>query len=268
MDKALFNKFRDIVYEKSGIYLKDGKETLVSARLAKRMRTLGIPDYQQYFEYIINDKNGNETVQFIDAISTNVTSFFRDKNHFDFLRPRISEWAAKGQRRFRFWSAGCSSGEEPYSLAISFLETLRDMSPDMKILATDISTRILAQAGNGVYTEKKLGAVPKYLKGKYFTRKKEGGEYQFTANSMLKKHIVFRRLNLSAPPFPMSGPLDAIFCRNVMIYFDENVRTPLIHEFSRLLRPDGYLIVGPSESLTGIVSDFRPVQPSIYTKRG
>lgn len=266
MDQKLFKKFRDIIYEKSGICLKEGKETLVSGRLAKRIRQLDIPDYKTYLDYLINDKSGNEIIHFLDVISTNVTSFFRDPNHFDFIAPRLREWAEAGQNRFRIWSAGCSSGEEPYSLAITFFENVSRASVDMKILATDLSSRILAKATNGTYESKKVETISKALIHRYFIRRKTPEGETFSVNSRLKDRIVFHRLNLSTPPFPMKGPLDVIFCRNVMIYFDDSVRSRLISEFHRLLRPDGFLVIGPSESITGIANNFRPLRPSIYMK--
>ncbi len=268
MNKTTFNKFRKIVYDECGISLRDNKEALVQARVAKRMRALGIDDYRAYLEFLESDKTGTELIQFLDAISTNVTSYFREPDHFQFVDKTFSQWLAEGQRRFRFWSAACSSGEEPYSLAITLQETLNGKAyVDAKILATDISTRVLDACREARYAKDKLKTVPATLKERYFERDiDEEKNVFYTAKSALKNLIVFKRLNLSTPPFPMRGPMDIIFCRNVMIYFDNDVRAKLLADMYRLLKPGGYLLVGHAESLTGMVSDFRVVRPSIYVK--
>lgn len=266
MDKTVFNKFRDIIYQTSGIALNDKKEALVSARIAKRIRTLGLGDHRDYLRYVIEDKTGEEIVHMLDVISTNVTHFFRESHHFDLLADLMKTWLGKGARRFRFWSAGCSSGEEPYSMAITLHETTGGYNPDMKILATDISTRILAKCVNGAYDAKRMESVSPLFRDRYFEKERMGESNMYMVKPGLKQMIIFKRLNLSVTPFPMSGPMDAIFCRNVMIYFDNNVRLSLLNEFYRLLKPGGYLMVGHAESLTGLLSGFKPVMPSVYVK--
>ncbi len=266
MEKRMFDRLRAIIYENSGISLHDGKEALVSARLRKRMRVLGIHDYGEYVDRIFNDGDGAETVGLIDAISTNVTSFFREPVHFDFLGKVMSDWLKQGKSRFRFWSAACSSGEEAYSLAMTLLETVGDRPVDMRILATDISTQAVAKGRAGTYDEQKMSPVPPHLKARYFERSKSRSGVAYTATEALRKPVLFRRLNLSAPPFPMNGPMDAIFCRNVLIYFDQRTRRALLEEARRLLKKGGYLMVGHAESLTGTISDLKPVRPSIYVK--
>ncbi len=266
MDSTTFIKFRNIVYEKSGITLKEGKEALVCARVGKRMRALNIDDYRAYLRYVSRDENSGEVVHLIDAISTNVTSFFREADNIDFFGKAVSNWFEQGQRRFRFWSSACSSGEEPYSIAITLDEILKDQNADKKILATDISTRILDMAKAGKYSPKQIDTVPLNQRERYFNVSRYDHTTTYSVKDSLKKGIVFARLNLSSPPFPMSGPFDAIFCRNVMIYFDNVVRKNLIDEIHRLLKPGGYLIVGSAESLTGMVSGFKSVKSSIYIK--
>lgn len=267
MDRRLFDKLRSIIYEKSGIALHEGKEALVCARLRKRMRVLGIQDYREYVSRVSNDEDGAETIGLIDAISTNVTSFFREPVHFDFLGKAMSDWLKAGKKRFRFWSAACASGEEPYSIAMTLLETVKDQCVDMRILATDISTQALEKGMRGAYEEQKISPVPPHLRTRYFERLKSQNGAFFAVTETLAKPILFRRLNLSATPFPMSGPMDAIFCRNVLIYFDQKTRRNLLDEAYRLLKKGGYLMVGHAESLTGMISDFRPVRPSIYVKQ-
>ena len=267
MDKKTFEKFREIVYAKSGISLNDSKVALVTARVGKRMRALGIENHRTYLERVIKDESGEEVVHLLDAISTNVTHFFREANHFSFLESVYREWVKAGQRRFRMWSAACSTGEEPYSMLMTMLSAVDHVNLDLKLLATDISTRVLSASMAGEYTEERIKNVPKNLLHKYFEPRRAGNEKRYVAKGVLKNYVVFRRLNLNEPPFPMRGPLDIIFCRNVMIYFDNVVRKQLLDEMYRLLKPGGYLMVGHAESLTGIVSDFKPVRPSIYVKK-
>lgn len=267
MEQRVFEKFRDLIYEKSGITLGPQKVSLVSARIAKRMRTLSIEKHEDYLKYVLQDESGDELIQLLDCISTNVTSFFRESQHFDFLSSVLSAWRAKGQSRYRLWCAASSTGEEPYSIAMIASEALK-MSPcDVRILATDISTRVLELCLRGHYPEARVEPVPRALRDRYFRKSVENAEKVFIVADELRRLITFRRLNLATPPFPMRGPLDVIFCRNVMIYFDDQVRSRLIEEAYRLLRPGGYFIVGHSESLTRCNSKFQIVQPSIYQKQ-
>jgi chemotaxis protein methyltransferase CheR len=265
LDRKVFDRFRSLVYEKSGIALSDQKEALVSARVSKQMRALGLADYGAYYNYVASDQTGQEIVRLIDAISTNVTSFYREPEHFTFLSETISKWADSGQRRFRLWSAAASTGEEPYTIAITLQECL-GQGADVKLLATDISTRVLEKCRIGKYEDRKLQTVPGHLRERYFTRTKEGDGVFYTANNAIRNMISFKRLNLSTLPFPMRGPMDVVFCRNVMIYFDNTVRSRLLGEIHRLLRPGGYLLVGHAESLTGMMSSFKTVKPSVYIK--
>lgn len=267
MNIKTFNSYRELIYDKSGISLSDGKEALVSARVGKRMRALGINDHQEYLRHVMQDDSGQEVVHLLDAISTNVTHFFREPDHFDFLELVVKKWLASGQSRFRIWCAASSTGEEPYTIAMTLLESI-DRNCDTKILATDISTRVLEEGRRGVYQANKLNQVPKVLKERYFDRNPKPGANTYTAKSVLKNMITFKRLNLSTPPFPMRGPLDMVFCRNVMIYFDSHVRRLLLEEIHRLLKPRGYLIVGHAESLIGFTEGFSSIQPSVYVKVG
>ncbi len=266
MDRTTFESFKQIVYEQSGIALGENKEALVSARVGKRMRALGYEDIKQYLKHVLDDSSGQELVHLLDSISTNVTSFFREPDHFDFLGKVLADWASRGQRRFRMWSAACSTGEEPYSMAITALDSGICATADVKILATDISTRVLESSQQGEYDSRKLDGMNSVLKERHFDKVKMGEETIYRVKEPLKRLVVFKRLNLSVTPFPMRGPLDVVFCRNVMIYFDNVVRRRLLEELYRLLRPDGYLMVGHAESLTGIVSQFRGIRPSVYTK--
>lgn len=268
MDKKIFNKIREIVYEKSGISLNEGKEALVSARVGKRMRQLDISEYRDYLSYLEKDTTGQEYVFMIDAISTNVTSFFREGSHFEFLSKILQEWFEKGQTRLRVWSCASSTGEEPYSIAMTVYDLIQEYGVDTKILATDISTKVLSKCMEGIYKEDKLESVNLRMRDRFFEKyTDEGGEKLYKVRDNLKKLITFTRINLSKPPFPMQGPFDVVFCRNVMIYFDNIVRKKLLTDIIRLLRPGGYLMVGHAESLTGImISGIKGVMPAVYMK--
>lgn len=262
MEKSTFNQFRELVYASSGITLGEGKEALVSARIQKRMRALNLGRPSDYLHLVESRGGEGEMVEFLDAISTNVTSFYREADHFDTLIRAFLGWHAKGQRRFRLWSAACSSGEEPYTLSIALEEALQGREADWRVLATDLSTRVLKLAQAGLYEEDKVRAVPPGIRPKYFIR--QGSMMQVRPE--LRRRILFRRMNLSKPPFPMAGPLDAVLCRNVMIYFDDRVKAGLIGEIRRLLKPGGYLCVGHSENLHTLSRGFRCVSPSVYVK--
>jgi chemotaxis protein methyltransferase CheR len=263
LDQKILDRIRNFVYEKSGIKLDNGKESLIRARIGKRMRALGITSHEDYLKQVIEDDNEEEVIHLLDAISTNVTSFFRGIDHFHFLKSLIKEWTASGQIRFRIWSSACSSGEEPYSIAMTVLSA-SDSSSDIKILATDISTRVLEKALSGTYESEKIEQIPNELRDRYLEKANSSNSYRI--KPILRNVILFRRLNLSDTPFPMQGPMDVIFCRNVMIYFDQNTRRKLLSEIHRLLKPHGYLFVGHAESLIGLANGFRIVKPSVYIK--
>ena len=267
MDQKVFERLREIIYETSGITLSDQKITLVSTRLGKRLRALKLDSYEEYLKYLLNPNNNGELVSLLDVISTNVTSFFREDEHFEMTKKVVGEWLAEGQSRFRFWSAASSSGEEPYSLAMTLCEIFGNKKVDAKILGTDISTPVLQHCMQGVYTQQRVATIPPPLLQKYFTPLSgPDGEELWQVRPILQDMTVFRRTNLSTPPFPIKGPIDIVFCRNVMIYFDKDVRTRLVTEIFRVLRQGGYLFVGHSENLTSLKTDFQSVRPSIYRK--
>jgi chemotaxis protein methyltransferase CheR len=264
LDPKTFERFRQVVYREAGITLSTGKEALVASRIGKRMRALGIDTAGGYLDLVESDHSGEELIHLIDAISTNVTSFFREADHFDFLAKTVAGWKQAGQRKFRMWCAAASTGEEPYSIAITLAECGILDGFDTKVLCTDISTQVLGHCQHGVYTADRVATVDPQLRSKWFSRTPEG---DMQVHPTLKKHLVFRRLNLAKPPFPMNGPLDLVFCRNVMIYFDNLTRVALVREVHRLLRPGGFLLVGHAESLNGVQTAMSLQSPSIYVKR-
>jgi chemotaxis protein methyltransferase CheR len=206
----------------------------------------------------------------LDALSTNLTSFFRENEHFEYLAnhilPRIVNRSEQTGRRLRVWSAGCSSGEEPYSIAVTINEKVPSLrSWDAKILATDISTRVLARAAEGVYNDSRVKTVPPQARAKYFDCIETRPERLYRVAGSIRSLVHFARLNLMNR-WPMQGPFDVIFCRNVMIYFDKDTQGKLINRFYDLLAPGGTLFIGHSESLAGVNHKFNYTQPTIYQR--
>ncbi len=266
MKETTFNRFRDLIYEQCGISLRQDKIALVSARVGKRMRKLQLTSHEHYLKCLLEDRSGIELSLFIDAISTNVTSFFRERDHFNFLKERFSSCLSQGQHRFRFWSAASSTGEEAYSLAMELLDFQQTTRIDLKILATDISNRVLNMARRGEYEGSKLENVSLAYRKRYFDAGVANTGEDFVVKESVRRYVAFKKLNLSNTPFPMTGPFDAILCRNVMIYFDSGTRERLVAECYRLLKPGGHLLIGHSESLMGTGSKFTTIGPSIYLK--
>lgn len=267
MEPKVFEKLCSIAHREAGIKLTTGKEALVAARVAKRLRALDLSSERAYLKHLQDDTSGEELTRFLDVISTNYTSFMREPDHFKAL----SEWArsddVRRRRRLRLWCAAAASGEEPYSIAITLLEAFDDQNRDLRILATDISTRALEAAMAGCYEDKTVSPLSRSQRSKYFTRDgNRFGRKNFEVRPEVKKLVSFCRLNLAAPPFPMKGPLDIVFCRNVMIYFDHDVRASLTTEIERLLAPGGILFTSHSETLAGIRTGLRVVKPSVYRK--
>jgi chemotaxis protein methyltransferase CheR len=268
----LFGQFSELVYRECGINLHDGKKSLLQARLNKRLRITGFTSYESYFEYLTSGESREELVHFLDCISTNLTYFFREPQHFEFLNKMIPEMLAAKQKerdqRIRVWSAGCSTGEEPYSLGMGVLQHLKDPDRyDFKILATDISSRVLDVAKAGIYPSEKLQRVHPDLRKQFFKKPTGNGSSadSFEVVPLLKNIVKFARLNLNES-YPFKGPFDFIFCRNVMIYFDKKTQELLIHKMSQYLVPGGYLFVGHSESLMGLNHSMKYICPAVYRK--
>jgi chemotaxis protein methyltransferase CheR len=261
-----FAQISRLLYRVCGIALRPGKESLVRARLTKRIAALGLESFDAYLAYLDRDASGRELVTMIDVLTTNKTSFFREVQHFDYLRQWIVPHLRTIRQPLRFWSAGCSSGEEPYTLAIVFCEEFPDVDRrDIRILATDISTRILAVARQAVYEQETLRNLPSKILQRYFTLVRQEPIPVYQVKEPVRAMVRLARLNLMEK-WPMVGPFEVIFCRNVMIYFDKRTQEWLVQRFWDLLAPGGYLFIGHSESLTAGTHAFRYVQPAIYCK--
>ncbi|MFN7952416.1 MAG: protein-glutamate O-methyltransferase CheR [bacterium] len=263
-----FDRLRKVVYSETGIRLSDQKRDLVYNRVVRRLRALGLPAFGPYCD-MVEGKASGEIEQLVNAITTNVTSFFRERHHFDFLLeellPLIS--ATKRERRLRVWSAGCSSGEEPYSLAITLAESgILDRGWDVKVLATDIDTDILARAAEGIYVHSKMEGITADHERRWFLRGSGPNEGSRRVRREIRELITFRQLNLMGS-WPMKGPFDFIFCRNVAIYFDRMTQDRLFRRFWELLDPQhGHLLIGHSESLATLQDVFKPCGNTIYRR--
>jgi chemotaxis protein methyltransferase CheR len=262
-----FDQFKTIIERESGIRFNSSKKILVEARLLRRMRELEIGAYSGYLEYLCDNYN-DEIVNLINCITTNKTEFFRESFHFQVLRDTVlPEFEGRKKRKLRIWCAGCSTGEEPYTIAITLLEYYGNRCPaDTRILATDIDTSVLSHAFEGIYSADSVKPIEDPLLRKYFLRGKGSDQGKFMVKEPLKKLISFRRLNLLADCFPMNGPLDIIFCRNVVIYFDRDSQIKLFTRFHHYLDDEGYLFMGHSEALTYMSDLFSLWGRSVYRK--
>lgn len=264
-----FERISKLVYQHCGINLHDGKKELVKARLGKRLREGNFQSFSEYYQFITTDEGTDELVAMIDSISTNLTYFFREESHFQRLRGILASLVnTKDQRRsavvFKIWSAGCSTGEEPYSLAMTLKECLNG-TDKVKVTATDISTRVLRTAETGIYPEEKIKNMPPSLVKKYFQIGSGRWAGSYRVKKDLRTIVEFTRFNLMEQP-PSEFAFDAIFCRNVMIYFDKPTQGTLVNRFYDCLQKGGYFFIGHSESLTGLNHAFKYIEPSVYRK--
>ena len=264
LKESEYRQLRDIVYDHAGIHLGDNKKELVHARLTKILRKRGIPDFRQYIQILDADSSDDELIMLLDAISTNVTHFFREQEHFNFLAEILPD--LQKNKPIRVWSAGCSSGEEPYSLAITLKEYHEKTGgPEPAIIATDLSTKVLKKAVGAVYPMKAVDRLDQSLLRKYFLKGKGSAENFVKVKKDVTRLVTFERMNLMEP-VRFSQEFDIIFCRNVMIYFDGITRTNVVRKYHEALNTGGYLFIGHSESLNGIEHDFSYVRPTIYRK--
>lgn len=269
-----FLDFRALILRETGINLKDSKKALVASRLGKRLRHYNFQSYGEYYDFLIRQPPGSsEHRQLANCISTNKTDFFREPHHFDFLReqvlPELRERCARGgARRLRVWSAGCSSGEEPYSIAITLVDALGTSAGwDIKILASDIDTEVLHRAEQGIYDFDRVRDLPEALLKAHFLNGKGQSEGMVQVRDQLKGLIKFRRINFIDPNWEIRTQFDVIFCRNVIIYFDRDTQRLLFERLVRYLTPTGYLIVGHSENLYWLNDLLVPVRSTVYRAR-
>lgn len=263
---AEFETIRRLLKSHAGIQIADNKQSLVYSRLAKRLRTLGLPNFAAYCAFVESAAGADEFAQMIAALTTNVTSFFREQHHFEILRdqllPTLVERARNGGK-VRIWSAGCSNGQEPYSIAVQILDVAPDAGKlDIRILATDIDFNMLAHARNGEYTERDVASVPQTILSRFFEQTANG----YTVGDAAKSLVNFKSLNL-VKNWPVRGPFDVIFCRNVVIYFDDETKEQIWERFDRVLAPGGSLFIGHSERVAGpAAASLQHEGPTAYRK--
>jgi len=266
---ADFRSLAQFAYQQAGIALSDSKRNLVYSRLSRRLRALGLTSFKQYREYLA--ANTGELENFINAISTNLTKFFREAHHFDHFRshvavPFVQDAHGAVGKRLRVWSAGCSTGEEPYTIGVVLKREIRDLARhDVKILATDIDTDVVAKGARGEYPASSIDEVPKPYREFFLPIDGKRDSAQVTVVEEVRKLITFRKLNLMEP-WPFTGNFDAIFCRNVMIYFDAATKSTLVDRLTEKIKPGGWLYIGHSESLIGSHPGLRLVGRTIYRR--
>jgi chemotaxis protein methyltransferase CheR len=269
-----FRAFRELIFAEAGISLSDAKRVLVCSRLSRRLRHYGFETFSQYYDHLMSgDPAGDERLKMINCITTNKTDFFREMHHFEFLRsqffPELRERVLRGgARRLRIWSAGCSSGEEPYSIGM----TVRDVFGflpgwDIKMLASDIDTDMLSAAERAIYPAERLESVPAEHQRRYFLRGRGEWAGYFKVRSELRDLVTFRRINFADAAWPIQTRFDVIFCRNVIIYFNRETQRRLFERLATYLQPDGCLMVGHSESLQWLSDLFVPLRGTIYRLR-
>jgi chemotaxis protein methyltransferase CheR len=266
-----FALFRDLIHRESGIFLSEAKKALVVGRLGRRLRALGLSSLGAYYR-LLAEGDEQERIRMLDCICTNETHFFREPRQFEFLERQVfPEWAARaaagGPRRIRAWSAACSTGEEPYSLAMTLLAHLPPSSGwTLEILASDLSTRALDQARAGLWSIDKAREIPeRYLKA-FMLRGTGPQEGVMKAGPEIRSLLRFQRVNLNQDRYPVAGPFDLVFCRNVLIYFDVASKARVVHRLLDQLAPCGYLFLGHAESLTGLTDRGRSVGPTVYVR--
>lgn len=262
-----FKLITDFIKDHSGIHLKDEKKTLLVGRLGSIVREHNLTSFMAYYQLLKNDQEGKELSRLIDKITTNHTYFMRESEHFNYLTQEVLPYMkmAIKNKDLRVWCAASSTGEEPYTLAILLSEFFKNDAFlwDKKLLATDLSLSVLEEAKKGIYTKEKLSALPKIWLLNYFDKK---NEFQFQVKHSLKKEVIYRRFNLLEPQFPFKKKFHIIFCRNVMIYFDNETKEELVNKLYDVLEPGGYLFIGHSESLNREKTKFKYIKPAVYRK--
>jgi chemotaxis protein methyltransferase CheR len=257
-----------LVYQRAGINLNEGKRELITARLQKRLRTLGLSQFGQYLDLLERDSAGAEMTLFLDALATNHTSFLREPQHFELLKSRVipEQLQRAGTPHIDIWSAACSTGEEPYTLAMTLAETMPNGAEGFKMLASDLSTKALAAARSATYKLDRVKDVPIDQLRRYFERGMGAQEGLARVSASLRRQIEFAQLNLIEIT-NLGRDFDVIFCRNVMIYFDLPVQQRVVSMLERHLRPNGYMFISHSESLNGVSHGLRWIAPAVYQRR-
>lgn len=262
-----FNFIRNLVGERTGIVLSDAKRDMVYGRLSRRLRQLDLSDFSTYCN-MLSDGDSQELIEFTNAITTNLTSFFREPHHFEFLKEKLLPELMRDnpRRRLRIWSAGCSSGEEPYSIAMVVREVMPSNSGwDVRILATDLDSNMVKRASEGIYTEERVNGMSMSRMKRWIRKGRAENADMIKMANELQDIITFKELNLMHD-WPMSGPFDFMFCRNVVIYFNKDTQRTLFDRYANLVKDGGHLFIGHSESLYKVCDRFQLLGQTIYRK--
>ena len=270
MSDREFQLLRDLVYSRLGINLTEKKRSMLIGRLQKLLYTSGFKSFQDYYDYLVRESNEDAMIELINRVTTNYSFFYRGKSHFEFFSQRafpelLETLRQRNSRDIRIWTAGCSTGEEPYMLIMMMLERLglEYRFWDGGILATDISEKALRFAREGIYPDARVKEVPQHLQKRYFKTLPDG---QLALKDVIKREVVFRKFNLKNDVFPFEKPFQMIFCRNVMIYFDRQTRDALLQRFYEITEPGGYLFIGHSETLGRDQQKYKYIMPAVYRK--
>ncbi len=264
-----FNKLSNFIYSNYGIKMPYAKKSMLQARLQNRLRETGKDSFKEYCDYVFSSSDDLEIVHMIDVVSTNKTDFFRESAHFDFMDSvLLPEFTSKNKGNdLKIWSSACSSGEEVYTIAMAIEEHIQNKKAfDYSILGTDISSRVLQKAQDGIYNEERIANIPLSLKKKYFLKSKQRENPRVKVVNELREKALYRRLNLMDQAYNIQKDFDVIFCRNVLIYFDRETQEKVINKLCSHLKPDGFFFLGHSESVTGINVPLKQVKPTIYRK--
>ncbi len=270
LSEGEFRTLATFIESELGIRMPETKKVMLESRLLKRLRHLGLPDYEAYIRFVFSEEGrASELINMIDAVTTNKTDFFREAEHFDFLLERILPSLGTSGAARRFWSAGCSTGEEPYTLAM-VLEEFREKTPafSWSIFASDLSTKVLDKAIEGVYTAEQAEPIPLSFKKKYLLRSKDREQGLVRIKPEIRSRMTFARINFKDRAWPVEGLFDVVFCRNVIIYFERKTQEEIIGRLLQRVRPEGWLILGHSESVAGMNLPMRSIAPTVYRKVG
>lgn len=259
--QADFDRVRKLIYKHAGISLSTGKQNMVYSRLARRLRATGMQSFNDYLNYLERG-NPEEWEAFTNALTTNLTAFFREQHHFPMLERHVDK--RKNQGKIQLWCSASSTGEEPYSMAMAMVQAFKTFTPPVHILATDLDTNVLAKAQMGIYPMDKLEKLPQDKLKQFFLKGKGAHAGSARVRPELRNMITFRQLNLLDENWPIRGPFDAIFCRNVMIYFDKETQYKILKKFVPLLAPDGLLFAGHSESFQHAIDLFKLREKTVY----
>lgn len=255
-----FDRVRSLIYKRAGIALAESKQEMVYSRLARRLRATGIASFVRYLDDLENDADPGEWTAFTNALTTNLTSFFREAHHF----PLLAEHVRKLKEPIEIWCSASSTGEEPYSIAMTLCEVFGTLAPAARIVATDIDTNVLGKAESGVYTADRLDKLSAERAKRFFQRGKGAQDGMVRVRPELRQMITFKQLNLLSDKWPVSGPFDAIFCRNVMIYFDKPTQGKILSRFAPLMKPDALLFAGHSENFLYVSDAFKLRGKTVY----